>query len=59
VVGDQGTIGDPLATALFILGPEKGLTIVKKLGYEAIFVDDKGRVVMTEGIKKIENSLQH
>jgi thiamine biosynthesis lipoprotein len=58
VVGDQGTIGDPLATALFILGPEKGLTIVKKLGYEAIFVDDKGRVVMTEGIKKIENSLQ-
>jgi thiamine biosynthesis lipoprotein len=59
VVGGQGTIGDPLATALFILGPEKGLTIVKKLGYEAIFVDDKGRVVMTEGIKKIENSLQH
>jgi len=59
LVGDRGSVGDPLATALFILGPEKGLTIVKKLGYEAIFVDDKGRVVMTEGIKKIENTLRH
>jgi thiamine biosynthesis lipoprotein len=58
VVGDQGAIGDPLTTALFILGPEKGMNIVTKLGYEAIFVDDKGTVVMTDGIKKIENALQ-
>ncbi len=50
LVGDRGAIGDPLTTALFILGPEKGMNIVKKLGYEAIFVDDKGRVVTTPGI---------
>lgn len=57
LVGDRGSDGDPLATALFILGPKQGRKIVKKLGYEAIFVDDKGRVVMTDGIKKIANSL--
>jgi thiamine biosynthesis lipoprotein ApbE len=58
VVGDQGAVGDPLTTALFILGPEKGMTIVKKLGYEAIFVDDKGKVIMTDGIKKIEHAVK-
>ncbi|HLE41286.1 MAG TPA: FAD:protein FMN transferase, partial [Nitrospirota bacterium] len=57
LVGDRGSDGDPLATALFILGPKQGRKIVKKLGYNAIFVDDKGRVVMTDGIKKIANSL--
>ena len=57
LVGERGSDGDPLATALFILGPKQGRKIVKKLGYEAIFVDDKGRVVMTDGIKKIANSL--
>ncbi len=50
IVGDRGAVIDPLTTALFILGPEKGMKIVKKLGYEAIFVDDKGRVVTTPGI---------
>ena len=57
LVGERGSDGDPLATALFILGPKQGRKIVKKLGYNAIFVDDKGRVVMTDGIKKIANSL--
>ncbi len=51
VVGDKGAIVDPLTTALFILGPEQGMKIVKELGYEAIFEDDKGNVVSTEGIR--------
>ncbi|HLE40006.1 MAG TPA: FAD:protein FMN transferase, partial [Nitrospirota bacterium] len=32
LVGDRGSDGDPLATALFILGPKQGRKIVKKLG---------------------------
>lgn len=51
VVGDRGAVIDPLTTALFILGPEKGMKLVKDLGYEALFVDDQGRVTSTEGIK--------
>jgi thiamine biosynthesis lipoprotein len=51
VIGDRGAIVDPLTTALFILGPEKGMKIVKELGYEAIFEDDRGNIVSTERIK--------
>jgi thiamine biosynthesis lipoprotein len=55
VIGDQGAIADPLTTALFILGTEKGMKIVKSLGFEAIFEDSAGRVVMTDGIKPLDD----
>lgn len=35
----------------YLFGPEKGMKIVKKLDYEAIFVDDKGNIVTTEGLR--------
>jgi len=41
---------DPLAKVPFILGPKKGMKIVRKLGAEAIIVDDQGNVTSTEGI---------
>jgi thiamine biosynthesis lipoprotein len=53
VVGDSGAAVDPLTTALFILGTDKGLPIVKKLGCDAIFADDRGTIVVTDGIKKM------
>ncbi len=51
VIGDRGAVIDPLTTALFILGPDKGMKLVKDLGCDAIFVDDRGRTITTEGIK--------
>jgi thiamine biosynthesis lipoprotein len=50
LIGDRGAVIDPLAKVPFILGPEKGLRFVKKLGAEAIIVDDQGRVTTTAGI---------
>ncbi len=55
LVSDRGAIGDPLTTALFILGTEQGMKIVKSLGYEAIFDDSKGDVAITDGIKTLED----
>ena len=55
LICDRGSIGDPLTTALFIVGADKGMKIVKALGYEAIFEDDRGTVVMTEGVKTAED----
>ena len=55
VVGDSGALVDPLTTALFIMGTEKGMKLVKELGCEAIFEDDQGRIVMTDGIKKLRD----
>ena len=53
LIGDTGAIIDPLAKVPFILGPDDGMKIVKKLGAEAIIVDDQGKVYMTEGIKNL------
>ncbi len=53
LIGNKGAFIDPLTKAPFILGPEKGLEIVKKVGAEAIIVDEEGKVYTTEGIKNL------
>ncbi len=53
LIGDRGAVIDPLTKVPFILGPEEGLKIVKKVGAEAIIVDEQGRVFMTEGVKNL------
>lgn len=53
LIGDQGARVDPLAKAPFILGVEEGMKIVNAIGAEAIIVDDKGAVFMTEGAKQL------
>lgn len=50
IIGDRGVVVDPLTTAVFILGPEKGMALVKKLGYDAIVVDEDGRLMSTEAL---------
>lgn len=51
LIGTQGAVIDPLTKVPFILGSEEGMKIVRKLGVEAIIVDDEGKVASTEGIK--------
>ncbi len=53
LVGDKGAFIDPLTKVPFILGPEEGLKIVRKLGAQAIIVDDQGKVYTTDGIKSL------
>jgi thiamine biosynthesis lipoprotein len=53
LVGDKGALIDPLTKVPFILGPEEGLKIVKKLGAQAIIVDDQGKIYTTDGIKNL------
>ncbi len=52
LIGDKGAVIDPLTKVPFILGPEEGMKIVRKIGAEAIIVDEQGTVFMTEGIKQ-------
>jgi len=51
LIGETGSFVDPLAKIPFILGPEKGLELIKKFGIEAIIVDDAGAITTTAGIK--------
>jgi len=53
LIGDRGSVIDPLTKVPFILGPEEGMKIVKKIGAEAIIVDEQGKVYMTDGIKNL------
>jgi thiamine biosynthesis lipoprotein len=53
LVGDRGSVIDPLTKVPFILGPEEGLKLVKKIGAEAIIVDEQGKVFMTDGVRNL------
>lgn len=51
MVLNSSTDGDILSTALFILGPEKGLELLKKYpGAEAIMVTTDGKVITSPGL---------
>ena len=53
VVADSGLKSDGLSTALFVLGPGKGLELAGRYGVEALFVDSEGKITMTEGMEKL------
>jgi thiamine biosynthesis lipoprotein len=53
LIGDRGAVIDPLTKVPFILGPEEGLKIVKKVGAEAIIVDEQGKVFLTDGVRNL------
>ena len=50
IVADNAITSDGFSK-LYILGPEKGLAVAKKLGFDAIFVDCNGVITMTDGLK--------
>ena len=53
VVTQSGLLADAWSTALFVMGPKKGMKIVKKTnGMEAVFVDAAGKISVSPGLKK-------
>lgn len=53
VLAPDTMTSDALSTAVFVLGPEKGMELVKSLnGIEAIIVDREGRVHLSAGMDK-------
>ena len=51
IIGPSSTDSDGLSTSTFLLGPEKGMELVKKLGYEALFITKDKKIYMTDGLK--------
>jgi len=53
IVSQDPTLADALSTAIFVMGPEKGMELVKKLGgVEAVIVGANAHVEISEGLKK-------
>lgn len=51
VIADQGAMADAFSTALFILGPEKGLKLAKEMGMDVMIIDSKGAIHTTPGLE--------
>jgi thiamine biosynthesis lipoprotein len=52
VICDDAVLADGLSTALFVLGPEKGMALVERLdGVEAIMVTKDEKILTSPGLK--------
>jgi thiamine biosynthesis lipoprotein len=48
----EGMVADALATAVFVLGPEKGYVLCQKLkGVDCLIVDKEGKIILAPGLK--------
>jgi thiamine biosynthesis lipoprotein len=55
VITKNGVFTDAFATGVFILGPERGMKILEKMGFDGVIVDSQGKVHITPGIRgKVE-----
>ncbi|MDH5202436.1 MAG: FAD:protein FMN transferase [Nitrospirota bacterium] len=55
VITTEGALTDAFATGIFILGPEKGIKTLEKMGFDGIIVDSQGKVHITSHIRgKVE-----
>jgi FAD:protein FMN transferase len=55
VIAKDGVFTDSFATGVFILGPEKGMKVLEKMGFEGVIIDSNGETHVTPGIRgKVE-----
>ncbi|MCL0033323.1 FAD:protein FMN transferase [Thermodesulfovibrionales bacterium] len=55
VIARYGVFTDAFATAIFILGLQKGMDVLSELEFDGVMVDKHGEIHITEGVKeKIE-----
>ncbi len=52
VIAEKGVITDGFDNAVFILGTEKGLKLMKEMGIDAMIIDSSGTIHMTDAIKE-------
>jgi thiamine biosynthesis lipoprotein len=55
IIAEEGALADAFATGVFILGPEKGMTVIKEMGFDGLIIDKEGIIHVTPNIReKIE-----
>jgi len=59
VIAESGAMADPVATAVFVLGPEKGLALLQKIGLEGLVVEETGKVHVTDGLREVIEMRTH
>jgi len=51
IVTDKAANTDAFSTAVFILGPDKGMKLAEEMGMDAMIIDSSGTIHMTSSIK--------
>ncbi len=51
IVADDAVFTDAFATGIFVLGPQRGMEVLKRLGFEGLIVDHEGAIYTTDGLK--------
>ncbi len=55
IITREAAFTDAFATGVFILGPEKGMKVLEKMGFDGIIIDGQGKTYITPGLRgKIE-----
>ncbi|MBI5073963.1 MAG: FAD:protein FMN transferase [Nitrospirae bacterium] len=52
IVTDKAVNTDAFSTAVFILGPEKGMKLMREMGMDAMVIDGSGTIHITDAIKE-------
>lgn len=53
LVGNKAEELDALATAVLVMGSEKGSKLLQRLNINAVFVDKRGNICVTNGLKNV------
>ena len=55
IIANESSLADSFATGIFVLGPEKGIRVLEKLGFDGVIIDSRDGIHVTRGIRgKIE-----
>lgn len=58
VIAPEAALTDAYATGIFIMGPQKGLAVLERLGMDGVIIDRDGKVLTTKGIRDKVHLLQ-
>ncbi len=53
VMAKDGVSTDSFSTGIFVLGPEKGMEVLRQTGFEGLIIDSSGRMITTPGMRDI------
>jgi thiamine biosynthesis lipoprotein len=51
VIANTATWTDGLATGIFVMDPEKGLSTIESLGFKGVIISSEGKVSLTPGLE--------
>lgn len=52
VIAPAAALTDAFATGIFVMGPEKGIAVLERLGMDGVIVAGDGEILMTKGMDK-------